>query len=171
MRPVPWFWRLTPLIHLFIAALLIANGMLYAAPVEGYTAPPEVRRLPKMAACSTWIYQSGTTQANSGYPAGTLPRVQVNWTVKRNGCSIVPVHIRCSAFTVAVSAKFEWCSSYRLSSTQIVVGATWQACTSPIQGWGACWGQYVRQEVRANGTVGQCWPDNGPPFWPDPYMC
>lgn len=165
MRTVPWYWRLTPFIHLLILAVLIGNGMLNAAPVEGYSAPPEVRRLPDTATCGSWQTWSGRTVANRGYPLGTQPWITVNWTVRRNNCSIIPLDTRCGAWTLLMSAKFEWCGSYRLSASRIVIGSNWQTCTTPIQGWGACWDGYVRQELRANGTKSYSWPHNPFDMW------
>ena len=161
--------RAFPRAHLIVWALIIAISVLstMTSKVDGHTGPPPddapstdyigpIGDLPSF--CYAWHTKRATTHYWSGF-AG-FPHVYVDWQVRFNGCDVQRMFVTCSAATTLISVKNDWCGFYQASSWNqdlIHVGANWTECSSPIQGIGACYGNYVRQHVDRNGNVRWRW--------------
>jgi hypothetical protein len=163
------FVRTFPRAHLVAWALIIALSVLstMTSKVEGHTTPPAdpaptadnmgpVGDLPSF--CYAWRTKRATTHYYSGY-AG-FPHVYVTWQVRYNGCDVVREWVSCSAATTLVSVRIDWCGFYQPSywnGDVIHVGANWAECTTPISGVGACYGNYVRQQIQRDGYLRWRW--------------
>ena len=145
--------RFIPRVQLATIILLIVWSIFstLTSRVDASEAPaPQAE--PAALYCSAWVNQYGTTIL-TGSEGGHW--VYVDYAVRRNGCTVIPLWASCSAATSLVSVSFSWCGFYQptyWNKTKIHVGANWQACSSPFKGWGLCWGEYLRTQITATGV-------------------
>ena len=153
-------WRI--LAWILILTLAAYTSLSYGVERAFGSAQPGTQSVQMNATCGSWVYWSGETTANNYSQGMTIvPRVHIDWTVKRNGCGILPSYIRCYATTVLISYRSDWCGFWQPSyaASYIDVGNNWTECSSPIPGVGLCNGNYQRQRLYADGGRSAPWPN------------